>query len=79
MVDLAELHRDMMALTLRIVVRTLFGSDADERATAEVGRAFDVIVEEIARRFRRPFRIPDGVPTPERRSNQGSSAGTPFR
>ncbi len=77
MVDLAErhgdswrdgeprdVHRDMMALTLRIVVRTLFGSDVDERATAEVGRAFDEIVEEIARRFRRPFKIPDGVPTP---------------
>jgi cytochrome P450 len=77
MVDLAEkhcdawrdgehrdVHRDMMALTLHVVVRTLFGSDVDERATAEVGRAFDAIVEEIARRFRRPFRIPDAVPTP---------------
>jgi cytochrome P450 len=77
MVDLAErhadswrdgerrdVHRDMMALTLKIVVHTLFGSDADERATAEVGRAFDEIVKEIARRFRRPYRIPDSVPTP---------------
>ena len=77
MVDLAErycdswrdgerrdVHREMMALTLHIVVRTLFGSDVDDRATAEVGRAFDGIVEEIARRFRRPFRIPDAVPTP---------------
>ncbi len=77
MVDLAErhceswqegerrdAHRDMMALTLHIVVRTLFGADVDERTAGEVGRAFDVIVEEIAHRFRRPFRIPDAVPTP---------------
>ena len=77
MVDLAErhcessqegerrdAHRDMMALTLHIVVRTLFGADVDERTAGEVGSAFDVIVEEIAHRFRRPFRIPDAVPTP---------------
>ena len=59
-----DVHREMMALTLRIVVRTLFGADVAEGATAEIGRAFDGIVEEIARRFRRPFRIPDVVPTP---------------
>jgi cytochrome P450 len=62
--DVRDVHREMMALTLKIVVRTLFGSDVDERATAEVGRAFDDVVKEIARRFRRPFRIPDPVPTP---------------
>jgi cytochrome P450 len=59
-----DVHRDMMAVTLHIVTRTLFGTDVDEGTTAEVGRAFDGIVEEIARRFRRPFRIPDAVPTP---------------
>jgi cytochrome P450 len=53
-----------MALTLRIVVRTLFGADVDDRVADEVGRAFDAMVEEIARRFRRPFRIPDAVPIP---------------
>ena len=30
----------------------------------EIGQAFDAIVKEIAVRFRRPFRIPDIVPTP---------------
>ncbi len=59
-----DVHREMMALTLHVVVRTLFGSDVDDRVVAEVGSSFDAIVEEIARRFRRPFRIPDGWPTP---------------
>jgi cytochrome P450 len=59
-----DVHRETMALTLRIVVRTLFGADVDERVADEVGRAFDVVVDEIARRFRRPFRIPDAVPIP---------------
>jgi cytochrome P450 len=59
-----DVHREAMALTMRIVVRTLFGGDVDARVANEVGRAFDVIVEEIAHRFRRPFRIPDAVPTP---------------
>ena len=31
---------------------------------AEIGRAFNTIVEEIAVRLRRPFRIPDAIPTP---------------
>ncbi len=59
-----DVHRDMMALTLDIVVRTLFGGDVEPQTAGEVGRAFDVIVNEIAGRFRRPFRIPDAVPTP---------------
>jgi len=59
-----DLHHEMMALTLHIVVRTLFGTDVGDRVVAQVGASFDAIVEEIARRFRRPFRIPDAVPTP---------------
>jgi cytochrome P450 len=58
-----DMHHEMMALTLRIVVRTLFGMDAP-RDVAALGHAFDVAVQEIAARFRRPFRIPDAVPTP---------------
>jgi cytochrome P450 len=59
-----DVHREMMALTLQIATRTLFGAEVGEGTVQEVGRAFDVVVEEIAARFRRPFRIPDGVPTP---------------
>lgn len=61
--DTRDIHHEMMELTLRIVVRTLFGLDAP-RDVARIGAAFDVAVKEIAARFRRPFKIPDAVPTP---------------
>ena len=61
--DTRDIHHEMMQLTLRIVVRTLFAIDAP-RDVAALGAAFDVAVQEIAVRFRRPFRIPDAVPTP---------------
>jgi cytochrome P450 len=35
-----------------------------ERDVDEVGRAFERVLKEIALRFRRPFKIPDWVPTP---------------
>ena len=59
-----DVHREMMALTVQIAARTLFGAEVPQDVVGEVGRAFDVVVEEIAARFRRPFRIPDAVPTP---------------
>jgi cytochrome P450 len=58
-----DVHRDMMGVTMRIVGETLFGADLAGQ-TAEIGEAFDDVVREIAVRFRRPFRIPDRVPTP---------------
>jgi cytochrome P450 len=58
-----DMHREMMDLTLRIVVKTLFGVDAPKDVAA-LGAAFDRAVKEIAVRFRRPFKIPDAVPTP---------------
>jgi cytochrome P450 len=61
--DIRDVHQDMMELTMKIVVKTLFNSEmADE--VEEVGSAFEVVIQEIAKRFRRPFRIPDGIPTP---------------
>jgi cytochrome P450 len=59
-----DVHREMMALTLQIVARTLFGADVTRDAVDDIGQSFDAIVAEIAVRFRRPFRIPDAVPTP---------------
>jgi cytochrome P450 len=58
-----DVHRDMMAVTMQIVAETLFGAEVQEEVK-EIGEAFDAIVQEIAVRFRRPIRIPDGVPTP---------------
>jgi len=58
-----DVQADMMALTLRIAAKALFDTDV-EKDVAEIGKAFGAVVEEIAVRFRRPFRIPDAVPTP---------------
>lgn len=58
-----DVHADAMALTLRIAAKTLFDTEV-ERNVAGIGQAFGAITEEIAVRIRRPFRIPDAIPTP---------------
>jgi cytochrome P450 len=62
-----DVHRDMMQLTMEIATKTLFGADLSDGAAAEVGAAFDGAVEEIARRFRRPVKIPKWIPLPSNR------------
>jgi cytochrome P450 len=61
--EVRDVHKDMMRVTMQIVSKTLFDADV-ERDVDEVGHAFEVVLKEIAARFRRPFRIPDRVPTP---------------
>jgi len=61
--EVRDVHRDMMKVTMEIVSKTLFDADV-ERDVDDVGRAFDVVLKEIGTRFRRPFRIPDAIPTP---------------
>lgn len=61
--EVRDVHREMMKVTMEIVSKTLFDADV-ERDVDEVGDAFEVVLKEIAVRFRRPFRIPDSVPTP---------------
>ncbi len=61
-----DVHPAMMHLTMRIVTKVLF--DAELREDVEqIDRAFDAALDEVAVRFRRPFRIPDWVPTPGNR------------
>jgi cytochrome P450 len=61
--DLRDVHVDTMGLTLRIAAKALFDAEV-EKDVAEIGQAFNAIVEEIAVRLRRPFHIPDAIPTP---------------
>ena len=61
--DVRDIHRDTMKTTMEIVSKTLFDVDVEEDLDA-IGRSFDAVIQEIAGRFRRPFRIPDGIPTP---------------
>jgi cytochrome P450 len=58
-----DVHKDMMRLTMEIVSKTLFDAEVGQDVD-DIGRSFDRIIEEIARRFRRPVRIPDVIPTP---------------
>ena len=57
-----DAHHEMMAVTMRIVTRTLFGTEVEE--VDDIGRAFDRVAHELPLRFRRLVRIPDWVPTP---------------
>jgi cytochrome P450 len=58
-----DLHAEMMSLTMQIVAKVLF--DAEVKSdVASISSAFDDALNEIAARFRRPFRVPDWVPTP---------------
>ncbi len=61
--EVRDAHQEMMGVTMRIVAKTLFDAEVGQ-AVAEVGAAFDTVIQEIATRFRRPFRIPGWVPTP---------------
>ncbi|HUO84783.1 MAG TPA: cytochrome P450 [Thermoanaerobaculia bacterium] len=58
-----DIHHEMMRVTMQIVTRTLFNVEVGDE-TERVGRAFDVALEEIFVRLRRPFLIPDWVPIP---------------
>ncbi|MFC5086134.1 cytochrome P450 [Microvirga arabica] len=58
-----DVHQEAMALTLQIAAKTLFDAEASQDVT-EVSRGIDDVMEQIAVRFRRPFRIPDAIPLP---------------
>jgi len=61
--EVYNVHRDLMRVTMEIVCKTLFDAEIAEDID-EIERSFDRVVREIAKRFRRPFRIPDAVPIP---------------
>jgi cytochrome P450 len=58
-----DVHHDLMHTTMEIVAKTLFDAEL-QGDLEEVSRAFDMVIREIAARFRRPVKIPDWVPTP---------------
>jgi cytochrome P450 len=61
--EVRDIHHDMMRTTMEIVAKTLFDVEV-ERDLETISRSFDAVIREIATRFRRPFKIPDAVPTP---------------
>ena len=79
MVEIAETHmrewrdgetrdvqHDMMALTLDVAVRTLFGATLPGEA-ARVGKAMTFLMRHQLGRFRSPIRLPASWPTPRNR------------
>jgi cytochrome P450 len=58
-----DFHRDMMALTSRIVAKTLFDEDVQGEEEG-VGESMDILAHEIAHRMNRPLGLPMWVPTP---------------
>jgi cytochrome P450 len=61
--EVRDVHRDMMRVTMEIVSKTLFDADVAEDLD-EISRSFDLVIREIAKRFRRPIKIADWIPTP---------------
>ncbi len=58
-----DVHKDMMRVTMEIVSKTLFDVEVEEDVEA-IGRSFDLVIREIAKRFRRPIKIADWIPLP---------------
>jgi cytochrome P450 len=58
-----DVHKDMMRVTMEIVSKTLFDVEVEEDVDA-IGRSFDLVIREIAKRFRRPIKIADWIPVP---------------
>jgi cytochrome P450 len=61
--EVRDVHRDMMRVTMEIVSKTLFDAEVAEELD-EISRSFDLVIREIAKRFRRPIKIADWIPTP---------------
>lgn len=63
-----DVHHELMGLTQRIVLRTLFGADLADDGGAAVGRAIETVMEAFVSEAQGAGRlIPGFVPTPSRR------------
>lgn len=58
-----DVHDEMMAITLDIGARTLFGADIGARAV-DVGRALEDVMESFTARFDSLVPLPEAFPTP---------------
>lgn len=65
-----DLHHEMMAVTLKVVFKTLFNVAMDERVD-EIGRCIDEAMEAIYKRTHTPWRlVPSALPLPSAPARQ---------
>ncbi len=57
-----NIHEDMMQLSLEIVVKTLFNTDTTGDVQ-KIGKALDIIIDQVSAAAVRPIQFPDWVPT----------------
>jgi len=65
-----DIAQEMMALTLEIAVRTLFGTTLPGEAQ-QVGHSLEFLMRYSLRRARSPFKLPEKWPTPSNRRAEG--------
>ncbi len=65
-----DIGHDMMALTLDIVIKTLFGEQLTPKEREDIGRAVDIGQQQVGQAFKTIFRAPDWLPTPARRRGE---------
>jgi cytochrome P450 len=65
-----RIDHDMMALTLDIVIKTLFGEESTPQEREAVGRAVDIGQQQVGDAFKTIMRLPDWLPTPARREQR---------
>jgi cytochrome P450 len=61
-----DVHSDMMALTLEIVAKSLFGSDVSEHSRG-IGHAMAIVMDLFITQANWAFVLPDRIPIPKSR------------
>jgi len=70
--EVLDVHRDVTSLTLRIVVRALFGLEMQE-AFETIAEAIDDVMEYIVEVRHSPWRfVPDPIPSPKQRDYEAA-------
>ena len=59
-----DIHEEMMAVTLEIVAKSLFGSDIS-RDSRRIGKALSVVMELLVSQVNMTFLLPESVPLPK--------------
>jgi cytochrome P450 len=62
--DVREINAEMANLTIRIVLKSLFGGELPAEAN-DIGRSMLALLDAANRRVNSPFRVPSWVPTPK--------------